>query len=306
MAGVTGSSGAKAYDFWLLKTDSSGNETWSKTFGGYNYDTAYSVRQTADGGYIMAGYARSFGRGGDDVWLVKTDSSGNEMWNKTFGGSSNDAAYSVQQTADGGYIMTGYTDSFGAGNSDAWLVKTDSSGNETWNKTFGSSGSDTGYSVQQTADGGYVMAATAYFGAGNNDAWLVKTDSSGNETWNKTFGGSNFDTAVSVQQTTDGGYIMARYTASFGAGNNDAWLVKTDSSGNETWNKTFGGSSNDAAESVQQTADSGYIMAGYTGPSECWLIKLKKEVNPPNVNRAPELAAIGDKSTDENSELTLP
>ena len=98
---------------------------------------------------------------------------------------------------------------------------------------------------------------------------------------------------------------MTGYTASFGAGNNDAWLVKTDSSGNETWNKTFGGSSNDAAESVQQTADSGYIMAGYTGPSECWLIKLKKEVNPPNVNRAPELAAIGDKSTDENSELTF-
>jgi cysteine-rich repeat protein len=215
------------------------------------------------------------------VWLIKTDSSGNQVWNKTFTttpyGTPSDRGYSVQQTSDGGYIITGFA---GTGGGDAWLIKTDSSGNMQWNNTFGGSSSDLGQSVQQTSDGGYIIAGnTDSYGAGGGDAWLIKTDSSGNQQWSKTFGGSKYDTGLSVRQTSDGGYIMTGQTLSYGAGSYDAWVIKTDSSGSQQWMETFGGSSNDFGSSVQQTSDGGYIMAGNTwsfgaGSGDGWLVKL--------------------------------
>jgi hypothetical protein len=251
---------------------------WTKTFGGSGNDHGHSVQQTSDGGYVIAGSTGSYGAGSADVWLIKTDSSGNMAWNKTFGGSGNDYGHSVQQTSDGGYVIAGSTGSYGAGNDDVWLVKTDSSGNAAWNKTFGGSSEDHGYSVRQTSDGGYIIAGyTGSYGAGG-DVWLVKTDSSGNAAWNKTFGGSSEDHGYSVRQTSDGGYIIAGYTGSYGAGG-DVWLMKADSSGNATWDKTLGGSNSDYSWSVQQTSDGGYIIAGYTGSygaggSDIWLIKV--------------------------------
>jgi hypothetical protein len=319
LAGYTNSFGAGFYDAWLIKTNANGNKVWDKTFGGIGYDVANAVQQTSDGGYILAGETYSFGAGDEDAWLIKTDANGNKVWDKTFGGIGYDVANAVQQTSDGGYILAGYTVSFGAGSDDAWLIKTDASGetcdysvggncyeNESkWVKTFGGLDIDTVCSVQQTSDGGYILAGyTASFGAGFYDAWLIKTDASGetcdysvggncyeNESkWVKTFGGSGDDQAYSVQQTKDGGYILAGRTDS--AGSDDAWLIKTDASGetcdysgggncyeNESkWVKTFGGTSDDGASSVQQTKDGGYILAGYTesfgaGWVDAWLIK---------------------------------
>ena len=203
----------------LIKTDSNGNVEWTKTFGG-SCNCGNSVQQTSDGGYVIGG-------GGSDVCLIKTDSNGNEEWNKTFGGSDKDEGYSVQQTTDGGYVIAGYTSSYGDGyDADIWLIKTDSNGNEEWNKTFGGWYKDGGISGQQTTDQGYIIAGvTQLCSTCQYDILLIKTDSNGNEEWNKTFGGSNMDFGSSVQQTTDGGYIIAGYTMSYGSGLN-VWLIK--------------------------------------------------------------------------------
>jgi hypothetical protein len=279
LAGCTNSSGAGDYDFYLIKTDSSGNEVWSKTYGGARYDGIESMVVTSDGGYALAGYTISYGTGNNDFWLVKTDSSGNQVWSKTYGGTGYDYAYSVIQTGDGGYALTGFTNSFGGGKPNVLLVKTDSSGNQVWSKTYGGTDDDRAFSVVQTGDGGYAIAGyTNSSGAGDYDFYLIKTDSSGNEVWSKTYGGTYWDGVESMVVTSDGGYALVGYARSFGAGRNDAWLVKTDSSGNELWNKTYGGTVNDYASSVVVARDGGYALAGFTASSgaggyDFWLIK---------------------------------
>ena len=278
ITGFTSAFGNGSYDVWLIKTDSEGNEDWNQTFGGSNEDIGRSVQQTTDGGYIITGYTSSFGNGGSDVWLIKTDSQGNEEWNQTFGGSSQDVGYSVQQTTDGGYIITGYTGSYP--DYAVLFIKTDSEGNEEWNETFGSGNDwDEGHSVQQTTDGGYIITGftSSYGTAGGWDVWLIKTNSQGQEEWNKTFGGSDEDIGYSVKQTTDGGYIITGYTSSFGNGSRDAWLIKTDSDGNEQWNQTLGDASYQNGFSVQQTDDGGYIITGYYGSYDVWLIKTNSQ-----------------------------
>jgi hypothetical protein len=190
-----------------VKTNSQGDTLWTRTYGGSNWDDANSVQQTADGGYVVAGWTQSFGVGTPtyaNMYLVKTNSQGDTLWTRTYGGSDYDFAYPVQQTADGGYIVAGFTWSFGAGLCDLYLVKTNSQGYVQWTSTYGGSDYDEARSAQQTADGGYIVAGTTIsFGAGGGDFYLVKTDSQGDTLWTRTYGGSSWDEAYSVQQTAD-------------------------------------------------------------------------------------------------------
>ena len=202
-------------DVWLIKTDANGSEEWNQTYGGDDWDGGFAVFQIDNGGYVILAYTRSFGNGEGDVWLIKTDESGNEEWNQTFGGSSSDQCRSFQETDDGGFILAGVTYSFGNGDADAWLIKTDSLGVEEWNQTYGGIERDESHSIQKTSDGGFIMTGSTWSygnGDGQSDVWLIKTDESGNEEWNQTFGGDSYEQGYSVQQTFDDGYIFTGIT----------------------------------------------------------------------------------------------
>ena len=202
------------------------------TFGGEESDGGNSVQQTMDGGYIITGQTYSFGNGFVDVYLIKTDGSGNEQWSQTFGGTTNDVGHSVQQTNDGGYIITGQTYQDTGSNGKIFLIKTDENGNEEWSQTFDNY--SIGFDVKQTNDGGYIITGhTDFSSIGVGDIYLIKTDGSGNEQWSQTFGAMDIDTSYSVQQTTDGGFIITGKTSSFGSGA-DVYLIKTNEWGNIT------------------------------------------------------------------------
>jgi len=305
---VSGNHGWK--DAWIVKLDKDGNIQWQKVFGGSNEDFALSIQQTGDEGYIVAGYTKSndgdvtVNHGGEDAWIVKLDKDGNIQWQKVLGGSSSEEAYSIQQTRDGGYIVSGYTKSNDGdisgnhGGRDAWIAKLDRDGNIQWRKILGGSDYEEANSIQQTRDGGYIVAGYTWSNDGDvtgnhgrGDAWIVKLDRDGNIQWQKALGGSDDDWANSIQQTSDGGYIVAGWTYSDDgnvSGNHgyiDAWIVKLDKDGNIQWQKVLGGSNGEIANSIQQTKDGGYIVAGYTGSNDgdvsgnhgggdTWLVKL--------------------------------
>ena len=301
ITGATYSLQTQTGDVYLIKTDENGDSLWTRTYGGVYVEVGNSVQQTTDEGYIITGYTRSTGTGSSEVYLIKTDSVGDTLWTKTFGGEENDVGYSVQQTTDGGYIITGYTLSFGVSYYyDVYLIKTDSNGDSLWTKVFNGGSSDMGYSVEQTTDGGYIISGVTWSsGYGENDVYLIKTDCNGDTLWTKTFGGVAHESGLtSVQQTIDGGYIVTGTTTSFGNGVEDVFLIKTDSDGNTLWTRTFGGTGDDCGISVQQTTDGGYIITGYTWSfgtnfDDVYLIKTDEngivtstiEIPIPNPNR---------------------
>jgi hypothetical protein len=282
--GTTNSFGAGGSDFWLVKTDSSGNMLWNKTYGGTSDDDAWSIEKTTDGSLVLAGWTASFEVASGDFWLVKTDEYGNMLWNRTFGGGLFDAANCVKQTSDGGFALLGSTYSFGNGGSDFWLIKTDVSGNEQWNKTYGGTADDFGFSLIKTDDGFALVGSTSSYGAGVYDFWLVKTDQAGNLMWNQTYGGAGYDEAWSVLQTPNKEYVLTGWTESYGSGGSDCWLVVTDTLGVAKRSVTWGGTNDDYAYSALQVGDGNFVLAGETqsfgaGNSDFLLTKILSGVS---------------------------
>jgi hypothetical protein len=264
---------------WILKLDSSGNIQWQKAYGDGTADKeATSIELTADGGYIVAGYCDSCNSGATDFWVFKLDSSGNKLWEKTYGGSGDDYARSVHTTSDNGYIVGGYTNSFGAGEVDAWILKLDFNGEVQWQKTYGATFGDVIWCLQTTSDGGFIASGSSDSLSGNQ-AWIVKLDSSGNIQWQKTYGGTSSYNVWFIQETSDGGYITAGDTSPSNFDGLDIWVLKLDSAGNIQWQKTYGGSLADRALAIQPVADGGYIVGGFTysfgaGDADVWILKL--------------------------------
>jgi hypothetical protein len=236
---------------------------WEKTYGGSNSDYADSVIQTSDGGYAVTGYGYSFGPKSDG-FLVKTDANGSAQWQQSFGGSGDDYGRCVVEAADGGFAVTGSTTSFGGSWSDVYLAKFDFGGVLQWQRTYAGVGDAQGYCLVRTGDGGFVIAGSSAFGSDSGDIMLIKTDANGNVLWNKTYGGTREDDGFSLIQTTDGGFAVAGQTFSFGHYDFDVYLVKTDSTGNMQWNKTYGGSKYEQGFSIIQNSDRGYTIAGNT------------------------------------------
>ena len=244
---------------------------WTRTY--YNADSCYdigqAVDQTSDGGYIVAGHTKPRTTPDTvdyDIYLVKTDANGDTVWTRTYDeDGGDDEAYDVQQTTDGGYIVAGRTRIPG-GPLMAYLLKTDANGNVIWTGSYGLSSHNGAMSVQQTTDGGYIVTGYSAIPGMADDVYLLKTNPGGFMTWQFSYGGNLDDWGLEVQLTTDGNYIIAGWTASFGPGNQGVYLLKINPGGGVIWTRTYGGTGYDAGMSVKQTIDGGYIIAGDSNP----------------------------------------
>lgn len=298
---VSGNHGS--FDFWIVKLNNVGDISWKKTLGGTGQDEAHSIKQTTDGGYIVAGSTPSNdgdvsgNHGGVDAWVVKLDNIGNISWQKALGGTQDDYAESIQQTTDGGYIFSGATLSGNVGGADAWVVKLDDLGNVSWEYTFGGVSADEALSIEQTTDGGYIFAGDTLSTEGDislnhgyYDVWIVKLTALGNISWQKTYGGTQYDDAYSIKQTNDGGFVFIGLTVSTDGdvvANHIAeyWIVKLTSTGNISWQKAIGGTDLDYGTCIGLTSDGGYIASGFGvsndgdvsgnhGEGDAWIVKL--------------------------------
>jgi hypothetical protein len=270
--GTTCSYGAGGDDFWLIKTDANGDSLWTRTIGGSTEEECFSGDQTTDGGYIIVGFNNYYG---DEsyILLVKTNSQGDTSWTRSYMRTGQDFGRWVQQTNDGGYIIAGQTVT---GHYNLWLIKTDAMGDTQWTRIYGGDNNCIGWCVQQTSDSGYIITGSKDY---RPAIWLVRTDSQGDSLWTRTFECELYWTSGSgVQQTTDGGFIIVGFANSIGGNDRDIWLIKTDSNGDSLWSRRFGGTNDEGGSSVQQTSDGGYILLGTSfsyahDRSDIWLIK---------------------------------
>ena len=239
---------------------------WMKTYGGDQADGGYQILSTSDDGYIIVGRTASLGNEAGDIWLLRTDASGDTLWTRTYGGENSDGSWCIHETSEGGYIIAGITESFGAGNSDVWLLKTDENGDTIWSKTYGEENYDAAFSIDQTADDGYIITGykdgvedeeSGY--AHEYNLWLLKIDSNGDTSWTRTYGDENtLDMGNCVRQTDDGGYIIAGSALYSEATFTSVVLMKTDENGDSLWTYRTGAQ----LMCVLQTADDAYVAAG--------------------------------------------
>ncbi|MBX7110015.1 MAG: T9SS type A sorting domain-containing protein [Chitinophagales bacterium] len=315
------SQGSQGYsDYWIVKTDALGNKQWDKRFGGNSKEELFTVLQTPDNGYLLGGWSMSningdqtqASRGGSDYWIIRIDENGNKLWDKRYGGPGDDELRSMTATADGGYIFAGEsTSGIGGeksqsnhGEFDVWVVKTDVNGNLQWDDSYGGLLDDRLNAIQQTADGGYIIGAWTISpvgfdvtqpGRGSSDMWLIKTDGNGVKQWDGRYGGNDNEYLYALDQTNDGGFILAGYTRSNvngevsvpGKGGFDFWIVKTDGNGIKLWDKRYGGQLDEKGKSIFQTSDGGFIMGGWSeslisgdksqdtrGATDYWLVRM--------------------------------
>lgn len=324
---ATGANGNKVsgtlgdYDFWVVRLDGLGNKLWDRSFGGTNEDVLFCVRPTRDSGIVVGGYTSSGASGnktsanfgGYDFWVVRMDSNGTKVGEFAFGGASDDYLRDLVQTSDGGFLLGGQSLSPPGGNktavlfgtNDFWVVRLNASGAKLWDRSFGGTGADRLQSLQQTADGGFILGGVSLSGAsgnktsanyGLNDFWLVRLDANGNKLWDRSFGGTDNDELLSLQQTSDGGFILGGFSWSGPSGNktsrnyggSDFWVIRTDSNGNKLWEQSFGGRESDSIRSLQQTKDGGFILGGisasgtsgtktspyFGGTADYWVVRL--------------------------------
>ena len=267
------------YDASLMKLDAQGRVVWQKTYGIGGKAALIAVQEVPGNGYIATGDNCPDPSNPEDrdLWVVKVDSDGVIEWQKKYGGSSSEEGRTILQTAEGGYLVVGYTYSFSPYG--VWVLKLDSSGNILWQKAFGGWGVEI-RSALQTPDSGFMFTAmNRSFGAGEYDAWVVKLDNDGDTEWQKAYGGTQNDYGQFIYMTSDGGYILGGATLSFGAGGADFWVLKLDEDGDIVWQKAYGGADDDWLRTIRPTLDGGYIAAGQTssfgaGDYDGWVLKL--------------------------------
>lgn len=309
VAGQTLSFGTGPNDAWILKLDQAGNVEWQKTLGGSGPDFALSIKQTADDGFIVGASTYPLSQPPLDFWLIKLDSAGNVIWQKSYGGTGDDIAYSVSITSDGGFIVSGASDSFGAGFYDFWLLKLDSTGGIQWEKTYGGTDTDeySAFGAQETSDDGFIAAGTSYDRKDDSSGMVVlKLDSNGQIQWQKSYGTSASEWAASIQQTADGGYMLAGQTGPLGTG--AYWLLKLDSLGDIDWQKAYQGTYFQRLSWVIQTSDGGFTVSG-SDPTTynhggAWILKVddEGEIDPScpfiaDTNVTPVIASFTELST---------
>jgi hypothetical protein len=264
LAGCRQSYGQVHNDVLLIQTDSDGNTEWARTYGGPDNDAGFCVKPTSDSGFVVCGFFTGEGRATSDGYIIKTDALGDTIWTGRYGGSGDESFAEITQTSDGGYIAAGNKTEPDGYHTDVYVVKTDSVGEVIWSREYDNpSLTDHANSVLQTSDGGFVICGVKGGIGTAFDMWLIKTDSSGNVEWSRTYGGDGYDAGYSVDQTSDGGYIVAGYkTILVAPYHHDMYLVKTSSDGTVQWERTFGESESDCAQSIRETSDGGFIAAG--------------------------------------------
>lgn len=263
---------------YIMKTNSIGDTLWTKRYGGFSPDYPYSITETYDGNFFVVGFTASFGAGSYDTWLLKINPNGDTLWTKTFGGPLDDQGKEIIKTSDGNYVIVGRSQLSG-NNYDSYLMKINSNGNVLWTKYYGGSAYETGRSVKQTNDGGYILIGYTMSYGVNGDIYLIKTNAAGDTTWTKTYGGILMDDGNSVVANADGSYTFTAETESFGAGDMDVQVTKVTGSGVLVWNKFYGGNKKDISKTICKTSDGGYMVGcisrsfGWINP-QMWLLKL--------------------------------
>ncbi|TSA40400.1 MAG: hypothetical protein D4R57_01825 [Verrucomicrobiales bacterium] len=289
-------------DAWVIRLDSDGNKLWEQTYGGTNGALATRVVQTTNGGFIIGGSLWG-GFGSWDYWLIALDADGNKLWDRIYGGDDEDVMRDMKQTADGGFVLSGYSYSDLTGNktsplqavADAWVVRVDADGNKLWDQSIGAEPYSYAESITETTDGGFAFGGAT--GSFDVDAWLVRLDGNGNKLWDRSYGGSGEDRMASVLQLLDGGFLLGCYSGSddgdrVGAvfNNVDYWIIRTDPLGNKLWDLSLGGTNREELVTIESTSDGGFILGGtsysptsgnktntFFGGIDYWLVKLGTE-----------------------------